>query len=378
MKSTYIRFFIALVLIMGEARAQPVQSETHIGLKQSVSRAQQPKTHIESLRIATWNMAWMANDVLDATQAKNCYDEAKKFSDMEKRPSKECQKGTPFRQLADYQRMAKHAKQLDADILGIQEVQGLPAIQKILDGALPSTDADNQISQGTYFLASYSQGGWQKTAIAIRKSILDPTFSPVPTDFFELGSALPRDQRGGLEVKFKLIDGSYLTILSIHLKSRCVEDGLDTPNDHCPQLSLQAPVLGAWIAAKAKAREHFIVLGDFNRSFASNIERTCGATKTDCKKHALGAWIDTGDFAQAPVVISTADLSHPAGCFDTRYSNAAIEHIVFGGGAESLLVSRSAKTVPYVDPITKLPISDHKRSVQLYSDHCVVTVEARY
>jgi acid phosphatase len=331
-----------------------------------------------TLRIATWNMAWLANDVLSAAQAQNCRDEARAKPNLDDRPSAECRKGAPFRQLADYERLAKHAKTLDADIIGIQEVQGLPAIQKIFDGDLAAaTDISAYVQKGAYFLAAYSQGGWQKTAVAIRRSILDPATPPVVREFVSLGDALPRDKRGGLEVEIKLKDGSKLTLLSVHLKSRCVEDALDANTDHCRQLAKQAPALGAWVAQKELARERYIVLGDFNRNFASSVEQACSPATGDCRQQSLGAWIDGGEFKTAPVVVATAELKHPAGCFDTRFSGAAIEHIVLGGGAEALLVPQSVKTIPYNDPATGQPITDHKKAVALYSDHCVVAVQAQ-
>jgi len=175
----------------------------------------------------------------------------------------------------------------------------------------------------------------------------------------------------------KLKDGSMLTVLSVHLKSRCAEEPLDANSDHCRQLSQQAPVLAAWIAQKQLARERYIVLGDFNRSFASAPERSCSPASGDCKQHSLGAWIDGGDFTTAPVVLATAAVKHPAGCFDTRFSGDAIEQIVFGGGAEAMLVPQSARTIPYLDPSTSLPIVDHKKTTALYSDHCVVAVDAK-
>lgn len=360
-------------------RAVPATAAERIAqLRPPADWSEQPAlAAVGKLRIATWNMAWLANDVLTADQAQKCRDEAKQKPALDERPSRECRKGPPFRQLADYERMAKHARALDADIVGIQEVQGLPAIQKIFDGDLgASAEVGAYIQKGTYFLATYSQGGWQRTAVAIRRSILDPATPPTVKEFVSLGDALPRDRRGGLEIDIKLKDGSKLTILSVHLKSRCVEEALDANTDHCRQLAKQAPALGAWVAQKELARERYIVLGDFNRSFTSSVETACSPAIGDCRQRSLGAWIDGGDLKTAPGVVATAELKHPAGCFDPRFGGAAIEHIVFGGGAESLLVPNSVKTIPYMDPSTGQPITDHKKAVALYSDHCVVAVEA--
>lgn len=378
MKQLGKRWFVVPNPIYGSwEKAVPTTTALRIGaLKAPPEWAEVSQEGSRPLKVATWNMAWLADSPLSPAQSQNCKDEAKKFPDMDARPSVECRKGAPYRLLSDYERIARHAKLIDADIIGVQEVQGVGALHKVFDADLgPSSDVSSVPAKGTYFLAAYGRGGWQKAGIAIRRSILDPASMPTVKEFVELGEALPRDRRGGLEVGLTLKDGSKLTVLSVHLKSRCVDEALDANTDHCRQLAKQAPALGTWIAAKEQARERYIVLGDFNRSFSSASEKSCGATVQDCKARSLAAWFDDGNFQAVPVVIPTATLMHPAGCFDKRFSGAAIEHIVLGGGAEALLAPQSAKTVPYLDPATGLPIADHKSAVALFSDHCVVSVE---
>ena len=55
--------------------------------------------------------------------------------------------------------------------------------------------------------------------------------------------------------------------MSIHLKSGCAFDRLDgAPRRRaCKILKRQRGILEAWIDERAKADEHFVVLGDFNR-----------------------------------------------------------------------------------------------------------------
>lgn len=335
----------------------------------------------KTLKIATWNMAWLANEPLTAEQAANCLAEAKRFpQQMDSRPSVECRKGKPFRQREDYVRLARHARQMDVDIVGLQEIQGLPAIRNIFDGGQAAGgDATGLIPSGSYFLAAYSKGGWQKTGMAIRKSILDPNAPVTVKEFTDLGAPLSRDRRGALEVGVTLKNGSRLTLLSVHLKSRCVSEPLDnTTNPNCPTLSKQAPVLGAWMAEKEKAGERYIILGDFNRSFEAASELKCGENRAECQKHSLASWLDDGSLDSAPVVVATAKLHHPEGCFEPRYGGSAIEHIVFGGGAESALLSQSVSTIQYLDPLSGFPIKEHAKSEELYSDHCVVMVNASF
>src|SRR5262249_17641133 len=58
-----------------------------------------------------------------------------------------------------------------------------------------------------------------------------------------------------------------LRLLSIHLKSGCWDDPLDTRSGPCHIIARQLPVLEGWIDARARERTPFAVLGDFNRRF---------------------------------------------------------------------------------------------------------------
>ncbi|WP_269532136.1 HAD family acid phosphatase [Chitinimonas sp. BJYL2] len=318
------------------------------------------------LKLATWNIAWLANAPLDEPMAQRCEEEARSFRNFDDRPTAVCRNGGPFRRATDYQRLARHAKLVDADILAFQEVEGLDAIQRIMDGKGELSIGTDVIAPGSYVMGAFPGGGWQKVGIAVRKSVLKPGTTPVFKPFSQIGEPLDRDQRGALEAQLELADGSKLTVLALHLKSRCAAGSLNAPTDHCRMLVKQAPILSRWIAAKEKAGERYVILGDFNRELAS--ERAGDAD-------TLTRWIENGEgnLSQAPIIAPTAAFKHPAGCYNPRYPGNSIDHIVLGGGAERGWVAGSVEAVPYRDPQTGAALTDHAKVRDLYSDHCVIT-----
>lgn len=321
-----------------------------------------PTTPAAPLSLATWNLAWLADKALSPEDARRCEDEARQHRDFDARPTPACRKGAPFRQAADVARLREHARALAADVVAVQEVEGVEALRALFD----ADTFDMQVLDG---------GGWQKVGLVVRKSVLMPGTRVQWLPLRELGQPLPRDQRGALEARLTLRDGGTLDVLSLHLKSRCVEPALDSGGAHCPQLAAQAPILGRWVAQKQAQGRPFALMGDFNRNFDSAVERGCDGDSAACGAKTLRAWLDSGPMDQPPVIVPSAALKHGAGCFDTRYGPAAIEHIVLGGGAEKGYVAGSLRSLPYLDTRTRLPITDHAQTVREYSDHCVVSVE---
>ena len=331
----------------------------------------------QALRLATWNVQWLADDILTEAQAKQCEAEAQAERNMDVRPTDVCRKGAPFRRIGAYVLMARHAKLIDSDIVALQEVQGIEAVRHLFDGQIPGDKGTSSlVTPGSYEFGVYSKGGWQKTAIAVRKTILAPGKHVEFRDFDDLGTPLTRDHRGAIEASVPLKNGETLHVLSIHLKSGCTTDNLGSAGANCPALALQAPILNKWIKAKTDAGEPFVIMGDFNRVLGAPVE-ACKHSDSSCRQAALGPWIDANDFAVPPIIAPTATLQHPIGCFDPKYGAPVIEHVVFGGGAEDGYVVNSVKSLQYLDSKTQQPITDHRRQSSSLSDHCVVTAEWR-
>ena len=334
------------------------------------------------LSIATWNVAWLANEPLpDLAAVKACRDEARDRNvTLDARPTVACRKGEPFRMAGAYALLARHVRHYDFDLIGFQEVEGEPALARILgDTPISSGDASGFNKAGTYAYAVNSRGGWQKVGFAVKRSLLRPGAELNAQPFDALGAPLARDKRGGLDVTVPLIGGD-LRVLVVHLKSRCAADPLDTTypattppeNQHCVALAAQAPVLADWIMARQQEGKPFMVIGDWNRALGNDAARCTAGT--DCKRKALAPWVDANDLSQAPIVVPTAGIKHPEGCFNPRYGNQLIEHILLGGGAEGNLVAGSAQSHQYVSFTGGVtPITDQAKT-NLLSDHCPVSV----
>ena len=80
----------------------------------------------QPLKIATWNMAWLANDPLTSKQdAQVCIKQDQAKVDLDKREPAACRKGNPFSLSAGYAGLTRAAYRYNFDIIGFQEVEGL-------------------------------------------------------------------------------------------------------------------------------------------------------------------------------------------------------------------------------------------------------------
>lgn len=174
----------------------------------------------EDIKVATWNLQFLNED--DNT-------------------------GINPRDQSDYDRLADYAAVLDADIIALQEVDGANAIERVFDPAV-------------YKVFASGRNSVQRTGFAVRQGI-DVTQNP---DFDALNTT--GFLRRGTDITVR-IGGTQLRLLSVHLKSGCVSDPLNTASDACQKLNAQVPVLESWINARASENTPYIVLGDWNRRF---------------------------------------------------------------------------------------------------------------
>jgi endonuclease/exonuclease/phosphatase family metal-dependent hydrolase len=142
-----------------------------------------------------------------------------------------------------------------------------------------------------------SRNGQQNTGFAFKRGL---TVVRQP-DFEAL------DIRGDGRLRFGArIDlthnGQTIQLLSVHLKSGCVENAWTEPD--CELLLAQVPVLEGWIDVAAQGPTPFIVLGDFNRRFNQPNDR---------------AWaeLDDGEPANADLTTLTQDM--PISCRNYKF-----------------------------------------------------------
>ena len=178
------------------------------------------------------------------------------------------------RQQADFDRLRRYTELLDADVIGLQEVNSVDAARRvlgdqyeiILDGR---RDAD--IAAGLKPPAEGGSGASETDGIyvglAVRKGraklLSHKDVSALSVIHHQPGE-LDRPTRRGLEAELES-DGRKFTVLVIHLKSGCHEGRLvaDSGDFDCRTLAQQSPILKQWVADHANG--DFAILGDWNR-----------------------------------------------------------------------------------------------------------------
>lgn len=264
-----------------------------------VSRPRARSAHLAQLRLASWNL---------------------QFLDVPGR-------GPDARGRADYEALARHARELDADVIAVQEVASEAALALVF---APETYA--------YHLAA--RGGSQRTGFVFRRE-LDARVLP---DLEELAL---RDLRAGSDLAVR-VGGRELRLLAVHLKAFCVTGSLAQRSKHCRKLAAQVPVLEGWIDARAREGAAFAVLGDFNRALGDQGD-------------ALLRELDDAD--PPGLALRRASLREQAACRPGRRLQA-IDHVLLGGPAVRWLLPEGSRELPYR--------ADDRAAGRKLSDHCPI------
>lgn len=189
------------------------------------------------LHIATWNMAWLLHPETVRRARIACRDGG--------RAAVPCDVARgQGRDSADFGRLAALVRELDADVIAFQEVENAAVAGKVFRG---------------YHICIAGGSGAQHAGFAVRGNLHFECGAPVET--------LAAGGRGRPGQPLRLFPGAGapIELLSVHLKSGCARDPLDSPTAACRLLAAQAGALGEWIATHVEADTHFIVLGDLNR-----------------------------------------------------------------------------------------------------------------
>jgi endonuclease/exonuclease/phosphatase family metal-dependent hydrolase len=147
-----------------------------------------------------------------------------------------------------------------------------------------------------------------------------------------------------------------MRLLSVHLKSGCARDPLESERDSCAALSRQVAVLERWIDTQAGQRRPFAVLGDFNRDL-----------RREPPGRSLWGEIDDADPAEADLV-NTAEGNTFRNCKPSQTFSGYIDYIVLGRRMARGLMNDSFGRVLY------RPVDALRRKL---SDHCPVFVRLR-
>ena len=246
-------------------------------------------------------------------------------------------KGCRPRDADDYESIRRYLDRAGADVIAFQEVENLRAAERVF----PASQYDVHISQrpSRKFPECYdiaSDRLMQRTGFAVRKDMsrrlgLRAVRQP---DVRALQGAHDSG-RWGVHLVLEQVDGGSagsmparapLHLLSIHLKSRCTYQsitGKKTRPD-CVILHGQVDALSAWINARARLQQDFIIAGDFNRQLDQLSDEVWVRLESGGRR---GPYVDLEKALQG--------VEHPQP-YNRKYPYA-IDHIIYNQAVDSLL-----------------------------------------
>jgi endonuclease/exonuclease/phosphatase family metal-dependent hydrolase len=248
------------------------------------------------LKIATWNLEWfMKPETLRALTPACLPADA---------PRDGAQRAVPCNVVAELARshediaaLRRHARRLDADVIALQEVDGEEAARLVFPG---------------YQFCFSRRVALQNNGFAVRQGL---RFDCGP----ELGElSLNDDVRRGVVLRLFPDTPQEMRLLSVHLKSGCSRDALDSTKPSCVQLAAQVPALERWVDAQAGQHKPFAILGDFNRDL-----------RREPPGVSLWGDIDDGD-PPASDLVNTAEGQGFQNCSPAQTFSGYIDYIVLG------------------------------------------------
>jgi len=272
-----------------------------------------------TLRVATWNLEWLVSPGTAQAARNACLAGA--------HAALPCDVALDAaRSSADFAMLARYARQLDADVVALQEVEDAATIARVFPG---------------HDICVTGRHATQNVGFAIRRGLphrCEPDLLTLSQD--------DRARRGAVLVVDPGGPGE-LHLLAVHLKSGCAREPLDAGLPACRLLARQLPRVADWIAGQAAAGHRMAVLGDFNRSY------TPGAGDP--------AWeaLDAGSGAGTRLVDAAAGTRFQ-GCYPGQTHTRYIDHVLVGAGRGLGLVPGSFFRVPYAPAdVRRYRLSDH-------------------
>jgi endonuclease/exonuclease/phosphatase family metal-dependent hydrolase len=295
----------------------------------------------ETLRIATWNLEWLMSPQAFKQLKPNCAPESAPVrGDVRRLP---CDVTARLeRSSRDFSVLARYARDLDADVIALQEVDGADAARLVFPD---------------YEFCFTGRKHVQNTGFAVRRGI---AFRCGPDDRdLSLGDTLRR----GKEITLFPGEPREIRLLSVHLKSGCSSKPLTAPDKACHDLARQAPILEAWIDTQALAGTRFAVLGDFNRDLLSEEARGTSSGKEG------SLWAEIADGAPAEAGLQKAARG------------SAFRNCVPGQGyrgyIDNIVLSRTLAADAVPGSFARLTYSAADARHARLSDHCPVSIRVR-
>jgi endonuclease/exonuclease/phosphatase family metal-dependent hydrolase len=178
------------------------------------------------------------------------------------------------RNTANYDQLKQVAAGIAFDVVALQEIHSIAAAQRVFpdgewqicfENGRKAADQNRPVGERT---AIY-------TALAVRKGRFD-TVNCFEVPELAVGHKEPdgvtRLVRGGTGAVVKK-GTAALTVLSVHLKSSCSTQPVDSAIDDCVTLHKQIPILNKWIDDTFANSPALVVAGDFNRRLGGEGEK---------------------------------------------------------------------------------------------------------
>jgi endonuclease/exonuclease/phosphatase family metal-dependent hydrolase len=278
-------------------------------------------SYSEELKVASWNIEWLGSHEYNKRKA------------------------------ADYKHLSSYAKQLDADVIALQEVENEEWARKVF---------------GNEYDFYFSTKDWvQRVGVAVRKSA---GLEVIAKEYKALDVGRVRH---GMDLTLSR-NGKELKLLAVHLKSGCFTDSLDDNNialmpssskkeqkrkHACSTLSKQIVPLENWVDKQAEDNKSFIVIGDFNRRFSKDISNN--------RTEEQGLWQALDD--EGNESLWTPTVTKNSDCWGGYYKDY-IDHIVFNPSAKNMYLQNSFSQLVFKEKYSK----EVSRSL---SDHCPISVK---
>jgi len=286
------------------------------------------------LKIATWNLEWfMTPETMRALTPACTPADAPRDGARRAVPCDVAHELARSRE--DIAALRKHARALDADVIALQEVDGPEAARLVFPD---------------YQFCFSGRIAVQNNGFAIRRGLP----YACAADVTEL--SMNDDVRRGVELRLFPGTAQELRLLSVHLKSGCARESLDSSRASCGELSRQVPVLERWIDAQAADHRPFAVLGDFNRDL-----------RREPAGPSIWAEIDDANPPDADLV-NTAEGQAFQNCMNSQTFSGYIDYILLGRQMARGLVDGSFGRELF-------PPKDAQR--RKLSDHCPVFIRLR-
>ena len=296
---------------------------------------------VGTLKLATWNLEWLIAPAAFKPLKAGCAPQGTPVhGDTRRLP---CDVATRLeRSSRDFSVLARYARELDADVVALQEVDGPEAARLVFP---------------QYDFCFTHRKHVQNTGFAVRRDV--PFRCGPDASALSLGDSL---RRGAELIVFPGAPGE-VRLLSVHLKSGCSTKPLTAPDKPCRDLARQLPALEAWIDAQARAQRRFVVLGDFNRDLLAEETRREAPGTQD----SLWAAIDDADPPEAD--LHNAARGEPfRNCVPGQGYRSYIDNIV-------LSRTLAAEALPHTFSRVTYSAADARHAK--LSDHCPVSIRLR-